>query len=220
VSQLVVGQVQAIVMALVDRDYPYTVGATFDTTISTAVPDTIAVEVKYPLTVFICNGNTVEVTSPPTNMPNGVLQVCILYTGAVAGVEVGSVYSSTIDQTNGFSLAIVQAGTIQQDFMTVDCTTVARTCRIKTNIVRNFFALDENNLTISGTVPMEFGRRRMESLAAHHFSLPFKIQNESESESLTETASGARACVRDRRLTLILMTAATASYVVWEALFL
>lgn len=232
VATVVVSAVDVIVTLLIDKEDSYSVGTTFDTGVSALVPDTLTTSVEYPLTVFICRNNATEVPSPAAILPNGVLQVCISYTGAVAGIAVGSVYSATIDQTNGFNLVIVTAGSVQHDFTTIDCTSVAGTCRVKTNIVRNFFALDNENLSISGTVLMAIGRRELRgsprraidedspSLQQHHFSLPLQIQrNGTEPEALLVTSSGGAlggdSFARRKRLVSIMLRAAMASFAIW-----
>lgn len=128
---------------------------------SPSVATALNVAVDYTLTAFICNDSGEVVATPPAITPGGTLQVCITYPDGVAGVTVGSVYQSTISQPTGPSLETIATGTVQHDFTSVDCSSIANLCRIKSNIVRGFFLDDTKDLTIAGTALMFIGRRML-----------------------------------------------------------
>jgi hypothetical protein len=160
VSGQVVSDARIQITATVDLENDTWSVSNIDATESApSVAVALNVAVDYTLTSFICNDAGVLVAAPAAIIPGGSLQVCVTYPSGVSGVSVGSIYEATISQTNGPSLQTISTGTVQHDFTSVDCSSVANTCRIKTNVVRNFFTSDTKNLTISGTALMKIGRR-------------------------------------------------------------
>lgn len=231
VASVVQNSVDIVVTALVDMDDVYSMYANYNSGLGAWIPDTITVQVDYPLTIFICDNSAVEVVSPPAILEGGTLQVCISYTGAVAGVEVGSIYDATIYQTSGFTLATVVDGTVQHAFTTIDCTTVAHTCRIKTNLVRDFWDVNSAVLTFSGTVLMAIGRRRYladvpstastlsdstKDKLSSSFAFPFEIAL--EEVSLLPTTSGFCRPGHPSFLRTAMLAIATVTAVLWDAI--
>jgi hypothetical protein len=132
---------------------------------------------------------------------------------------VGSVYNATIDQTQGLSFETTIAGTVQHAFTTVDCTSVTGMCRVKTNIIRDFWNVNESQLMFSGVALLDFGRRRNLIAAPFQlrrrretygrdgskeetmstFTLPFEISHESsspESSAMPTTSAAQAGCPR------------------------
>jgi hypothetical protein len=128
------------------------------------------VTMDYPLQVFHCDENAVELGSPPTEITQGTaVQLCVSLATPREGVYVENIYSMTYwsELFPGQVSSVVSNGTVTNGVSQLDCTQVPGVCRILFIASANIFYNDveaSNSLVVDGEAVLAVGtdtRRRL-----------------------------------------------------------